>query len=141
MKSYRIKNFTVSTLDASYLVYTDYPYAILRLKVYTVVSYRYYSTSKSDSQSSDPDKVIPVPIFTINNLNKEDCKKSYRTLLKGKGGIYSFINSVNGNQYIGSAKDLYLRLNEHLDNKKSNIVLQKAFVKYGLDQFKFCTTT
>ena len=86
MKSYWIKNFTVSTLDASYLVYTDYPYAILRLKVYTVVSYRYYSTSKSDSQSSDPDEVTPVPIFTINNLNKEDCKKSYRTLLKGKGG-------------------------------------------------------
>ena len=25
-----------------------------------------------------------------------------------------------------------------MDNKKSNIALQKAFVKYGLDQFKFC---
>ena len=87
MKSYWIKNFTVSTLGASgYLVYTDYLYAIPRLKVYTVASYRYYSTSKSDSQSSDPDEVTPVPIFTINNLNKEDCKKSYRTLLKGKGG-------------------------------------------------------
>ena len=134
-------NSTVTTLGANYLVHTGYFNTIYRLKVCTIASYRYYSTSKSDSQSSDPDKVIPVPIFTINNLNKEDCKKSYRTLLKGKGGIYSFINSVNGNQYIGSAKDLYLRLNEHLDNKKSNIVLQKAFVKYGLDQFKFCTTT
>ena len=25
-----------------------------------------------------------------------------------------------------------------MKNKKSNIVLQKAFTKYGLDQFKFC---
>ena len=45
---------------------------------------------------------------------------------------------VNGNQYIGSDKDLYLRLNEHLVNNKSNVALQKAFAKYGLDQFKFC---
>lgn len=59
-------------------------------------------------------------------------------LLKDKGGIYSFINRVNGNQYIGSAKDFYLRLNKDLDNKKSNLALQKAFAKYGLDQFKFC---
>ena len=33
------------------------------------------------------------------------------------------------------AKDFYLRLNEHLKNKKSNIALQNAFLKYGLDKF------
>ena len=48
---------------------------------------------------------------------------------------------MNGNQYIGSAKDFYLRLKGHLENKKSNVALQRAFAKYGLDQFKFCTTT
>lgn len=42
----------------------------------------------------------------------------------------------NGNQYIGSGKDFYLRLNEeHLKNKKSNMALQNAFLKYGLDKF------
>lgn len=45
--------------------------------------------------------------------------------------------TVNDHQYIGSAKDLYLRLNEHLENKKSNSALQKAFAKYGLDKLKF----
>ena len=45
---------------------------------------------------------------------------------------------MNGNQYIGSAKDFYLRLCEHINNKKSNIALQKAFIKYGLDKFQFC---
>ena len=128
-------NSTVTTLGANYLVHTGYFNNIYRLKVCTIASYRYYSTSKSDSQSSD---LPPVPILTINNLDNKDCIKSSRILLKDKGGIYSFINTVNGNQYIGSAKDFYLRLNEHLENKKSNIALQKAFTKYGLDQLKFC---
>jgi group I intron endonuclease len=60
---------------------------------------------------------------------------SYKEILKNKGGVYSFINTVNGKQYIGSAKDFYIRLNEHLNNKKSNVSLQKAFNKYGLDKF------
>ena len=40
---------------------------------------------------------------------------------------------------IGSAKDFYLRLNEHFGNKKSNVALQNVFAKYDLDdKFKFC---
>ena len=111
-------NSTVTTLGANYLVHTGYLDTISKFKVSKVASYRYYSTSNSDSQSSD---LPPVPIFTINNINNEDCIKSSRILLKNKGGIYSFINTVNGNQYIGSAKDFYLRLKEHLENKKSNV--------------------
>lgn len=40
-------------------------------------------------------------------------------------------------QYLGSAKDLYLRLLEHLAAKKSNIALQRAIAKHGLDKFHF----
>ena len=54
------------------------------------------------------------------------------------GGIYSFLNKLNGKQYIGSAKDLYLRLNEHLTHRKSNRALQAAISKYGIDNFNFC---
>lgn len=107
----------------------------LRSKSFSKTSCRYYSTSNSDSPSSN---LPPVSILTFNNLNNEDCVKSSIRLLKGKGGIYSFINTVNHHKYIGSAKDLYLRLNEHLEGKKSNSALQKAFTKYGLDKFKFC---
>lgn len=137
MKLYLNMNYPVTTLGVNYLVHTGYLYTMSRLKVSTVASYRYYSTSKSDPQPSD---LPPVPIFTINNLNNEDCIKSSRIILKDKGGIYSFINTVNGNQYIGSAKDFYLRLKEHLENKKSNVALQKAFAKYGLDQFNYVYT-
>jgi group I intron endonuclease len=45
---------------------------------------------------------------------------------------------VNNKQYIGSAKDLYLRLLEHLSNQKSNNALQSAIEKHGLDKFNFC---
>ncbi|GAA5114493.1 hypothetical protein GCM10023339_20270 [Alloalcanivorax gelatiniphagus] len=48
----------------------------------------------------------------MNDLNNKNCIKSYRELLKGKGGIYSLKKIVNGNQYIGSAKDFYLRFSE-----------------------------
>lgn len=46
------------------------------------------------------------------------------------------VNTFKGKQYIGSAKDFFIRLNEHLNNKNnSNASLQKAFVKYGLANF------
>jgi hypothetical protein len=49
------------------------------------------------------------------------------------------VNTVNGKRYIGSAKDFFRRLNEHLNYKNnSNAALQKAFVKYGFGKFKFC---
>lgn len=78
-------------------------------KVRSIFNSRHYSTSSSNSDLSD----LPIPVLTLNNLNNADFIQSYRKLLKDKGGIYSFINMENGNQYIGSAKDFYLRLNEH----------------------------
>ena len=48
------------------------------------------------------------------------------------------MNKVNGNQFIASAKDLYVRLNEHLSHRKSNKALQAAILKHGLDNFHFC---
>lgn len=95
-------------------------------------SRRYYSSSSNDDSNS-----APVPIFTINNLSNNSAKL-FKDRLKNKAGIYSFVNTINGKQYIGSAKDLYLRLNEHLSNKKSNSALQDAFNKYELDKFNFC---
>ena len=43
--------------------------------------------------------------------------------------------TVNNILVASAAKDFYLRLNEHLANKKSNVYLQNAINKYGLDNF------
>ena len=91
-------------------------------KIWRVTSRNHYSTSKSNPPSFD---LYPVPILIIDDLDNKDCITSYRKWLKGKAGIYSFINTENGNQYIGSDKDFYLRLNEHLNNKKYNVSLHK----------------
>lgn len=96
---------------------------------------RFYSTKSENNINNSNDNIIkPTPIFVLKNLDNINL---YKELLKNKGGIYSFINTINGNQYIGSAKDFYLRLNEHLNNKKSNSSLQKAFEKYGLENFNW----
>ena len=75
-------------------------------------SCRYYSTNNGNTKSQSDIK--PIPILTLGNLNKEDSIKSYREIFKNKGGIYSFINTLNNKKYIGSAKDLYLRFVEHI---------------------------
>ena len=75
-----------------------------------------------------------------NSFNKLDdiaYLKSSRSYLKDRSGIYSVVNETNGKQYIGSAKDLYLRLVEHIAGKKSNKALQLAIEKYGLNNFTF----
>lgn len=84
---------------------------------------RYYSSSSSSSElPADTTK----PILTLDLGDKAACIKSYESLLRGKGGIYSLVNTVNGKRYVGSSKDLYIRLNEHLKYKNnSNLALQK----------------
>ena len=98
------------------------------------LSRRYYSTSCRSLAS----KSLPTPIKVLDKLHNKETVASYRIILKNKGGIYSFINTINNKQYIGSAKDFYLRLNEHISNRKSNSALQSALKKHGLDKFNFC---
>lgn len=86
---------SVTTLDRSCLVYSHFFNGMSKSKVRSIFSSRYYSTSGSDSNLSD----LPVPVLTLNNLNNLNFIESYRKLLKDKGGIYSFINMENGNQY------------------------------------------
>lgn len=99
-------------------------------------SRRHYSTTGSPTRQSPLN--LKIPVLTISNLQDKDHIISKRSLLHNKGGVYCFINNINGKQYIGSAKNLYLRLNEHLSNKKSNSALQSAIMKYGLGNFSFC---
>jgi hypothetical protein len=59
-------------------------------------------------------------------------------------GIYKIINTYNGNYYVGSSKNIDRRWNEHLKKLKSdnhqNTILQRAWNKYGEDNFKFEVT-
>lgn len=61
-------------------------------------------------------------------------------------GIYEVINIVNGHRYIGQSKNIYQRINSHKSLLKNNrhlykngqpSLLQKAWNKYGENNFEF----
>jgi len=55
--------------------------------------------------------------------------------------IYQILNKVNGKYYIGSTNDFNKRKSSHLSKlykgKHNNIYLQRAWDKYGLENFEF----
>lgn len=65
---------------------------------------------------------------TLDLINKD---------LKGISGIYCFIHVATGRMYIGSSVNLLVRFKEHLNNRNSNVHLQRAFKKYGFINFNF----
>jgi len=105
-----------------------YPKGLFTLNHKKVQNVRHYSSSSD---------IKIVPIFTLEKLTKDHITL-HKDKLKSKAGIYSLINTIDGKQYIGSAKDLYLRLNEHIKGKKSNVRLQRAIEKHGIDNFQYC---
>jgi len=63
--------------------------------------------------------------------------------IERKSGIYKIINLINGKLYVGSAKNLYERKQQHyynLNNKKHcNIYLQNSWNKHNEKNFLFET--
>ena len=61
--------------------------------------------------------------------------------LQLKCGIYIITNLLNGKRYVGSSKNLYNRLHEHVhnlnNNKAHNKHLQASWNKYGEDAFHY----
>ena len=58
-----------------------------------------------------------------------------------KTGVYKITNQANDKMYVGSAIDLMNRWYKHKSqlnkNKHHSIKLQRAWNKYGVDNFKF----
>jgi group I intron endonuclease len=50
-------------------------------------------------------------------------------------GTYCFHNTINNKVYVGSAKCLYTRINNHFKNKGSNKLLQNSIKKRGLEVY------
>ena len=61
--------------------------------------------------------------------------------MRDVSGVYKITNKITNDFYIGSSKDIYKRWNRHKNelNKKKhiNIILQRAWNKYGSDNFLF----
>jgi group I intron endonuclease len=75
--------------------------------------------------------------FIYKNIHFKELRKLINKEINNKSGIYAFVNIENNNTYIGSAKNLKNRFKQHYNGLRSNIILQKAIKKYGIDNFYF----
>lgn len=77
--------------------------------------------------------------FIVSFLNIQEVinLKVMKEGLDGISGIYMIKCLVTGAIYVGSAVNMYQRLNEHRLNHRSNAHLQNAIAKYGLALFEF----
>lgn len=79
-----------------------------------------------------------IPIMIYNNM--ETNKSLILSENKGKSGIYRINNLVRDKSYIGSAIDIYKRLNNYyyisyLENQKCNSIIYKALLKHSYSKF------
>jgi group I intron endonuclease len=77
-------------------------------------------------------------IIIFDNLLDEKVNISIKKITKNMIGVYLIYNKITGNYYIGSSyKRIYNRYLEHLKYLKTNKILKKTVLKYGIDNFKF----
>ncbi|KEP44866.1 GIY-YIG endonuclease family protein, partial (mitochondrion) [Rhizoctonia solani 123E] len=66
-------------------------------------------------------------------------RREISSFLKGKTGIYMFLNKQNGKFYIGSGVNMSRRLNYYFQNcffkYNPNSIIGKAILKYGMENF------
>ena len=77
--------------------------------------------------------IIPIkPLKTYSDLSN---LKLLKKDLSNLGGVYGLIHIKSSKQYIGSSKNLYIRIMNHIKGRKSNLKLQQSIKKYGLESF------
>ena len=77
--------------------------------------------------------VIPIkPLKNFKDLSNTNLLKKD---LNNLGGVYGLKHIKSSKQYIGSSKNLYSRLMDHIKGRDSNLRLQRSIKKYGLKSF------
>nr|UPX02785.1 GIY-YIG endonuclease [Fusarium sp.] len=78
----------------------------------------------------------------LKYLNADVDKFKIIKEIKGKAGIYRWINNTNGKSYVGSSVDLSKRLYRyyslaHITVQSKHSLICKALIKYGYSKFSF----
>ena len=80
--------------------------------------------------------LISIPVNKIySDITEKSTLYRLKQDLKLVSGIYAFMHNDTKKLYVGSTFNLARRIDEHLNNRNSNIHLQRAFTKYGLIHF------
>nr|AVD96816.1 GIY-YIG homing endonuclease [Ophiostoma novo-ulmi subsp. novo-ulmi] len=83
-------------------------------------------------------KIVPVKFYLNSDKEKELIIKDN----KNRAGIYRWTHIESGKSYIGSSKNLSMRLKQyfnynHISYPKRNLRIYKALLKYGYSSFNF----
>jgi hypothetical protein len=106
-------------------------------------TYPSYPPSKKDKgeKGGSPDfAMFFFPAFKEGQRGYvQSSKRDIYKELKGKSGIYLFINKITNNLYVGSSVTLSKRMAAHFfhgnSNKDTRVVLYRAMRKYKLENF------
>jgi hypothetical protein len=97
------------------------------------IGIRRFSSVKSSTPTSLNNNF--VMFFKNVLISKRDIYKQ----LKGKSGVYLFINNLTGKLYVGSSLVLSKRMASHFyhanSSKDTNIILYRAMKKYQIENF------
>ena len=106
---------------------------------------KFYKTRSFSTSNSGPSKDQIVINGTVYNAvavynNPLSVKSAIRRDLRGKAGIYAWVNKVNGKAYVGSSVNLSNRICSYFEpaykNSNANLIIVRAMLKYGLLNFR-----
>jgi hypothetical protein len=79
--------------------------------------------------------ILPPKFY--DNIHESKTISLIEKELKDLKDVYGFLCKSNHKIFIGSSENLVKRFKEHIKGKKSNIRLQRAISKYGLNNFYY----
>ena len=78
---------------------------------------------------------------SMTNTKIMNEQENLNVTIQIKSGIYKIINKIDGKYYVGSSKNINIRWYNHIkdlkENKHYNDFLQRAWNKFGSDNFEF----
>lgn len=124
------------------LEYTSFysEYSLALIVTFSTITYKNSKNSKVftilENTEASFMKLLGLNKKAVYVWNYDDYKLNEYKLRKN-AGIYGIYSVLSGKIYIGSAKKLSLRINQHLNTPlHSSKTLQKALSKYGKNNFK-----
>lgn len=138
---YKYLNHGTTSITCLGLIIFLYLFLLNFLIVLILVSIEDQNISTLYSQSLDEildyDTLIMItPIIKYDQILED--RKLIIKENKKKSGIYRWVNTVNGNSYIGSSSNLSTRFSDYVKPSylhRTDLVMPRAFIKYGYESF------
>src|ERR1700753_3840332 len=110
---------------------------IIYILFYFLIDHYTLNYTNLDISSTILTGFLPLKIY--KDLTSTSTTEKLKIELHRVGGVYGLVNisdPKNIKQYIGSSKDLYHRLSDHLKGRESKSRLQRSISKYGIEKMK-----